>query len=253
MKGFKMQVLLTVALLCAAGTVQANWVTIDFPGATGTYPQGIYGNRIVGYYEDGAGDYHGFLYEGADWTTLDAPDAIDTRSFGIDGDNIVGWYQDPAGWHGFLCDGTSWQTVDVPGAHSTMAYGIDGANIVGLYDGKGFLYDGSNWTTLVFPGASYTHISDIDGHTMVGVYSVFYAPGPQTPYGFFYDGTTWTPLPEGDLGVCPSNWFNRHSFCFLLAPNPDYREGEFPCGESNVLLSQSGTHRCRKTDVCYVS
>jgi len=55
------------------------------------------------------------------------------------------------------------------------------------------------------------------------------------------------------LGVCPSNWFNRHSFCFLLALNPDYREGEFPCGGSNVLLSQSGTHRCRKTDVCYVS
>jgi len=55
------------------------------------------------------------------------------------------------------------------------------------------------------------------------------------------------------IGVCPSNWFNRHSFCFLLALNPDCREGEFPCGESNVILSQSGTHRCRKTDVCYVS
>ena len=41
---------------------EANWTTLDFPGASYTRALGIDGYNVVGEYEDGSG-YHGFLYQ----------------------------------------------------------------------------------------------------------------------------------------------------------------------------------------------
>ena len=78
MKLFKMQVLLTVVVLCIFGSARANWVRLDFPGATSTYAYDIDAGRIVGYYSFprgglGGGDppgNNGFVYEGGSWTEL---------------------------------------------------------------------------------------------------------------------------------------------------------------------------------------
>jgi len=57
-------------------------------GASNTYPYGIDGGNIVGYYSDGS--THGFIYDGTTYTTLNVPGADSTRAYGIDGSNIVG-------------------------------------------------------------------------------------------------------------------------------------------------------------------
>ena len=87
---FKMQVLLPAAVLCVCSSAQANWVTHDFPGATGTDALGIDGGNIVGDYWDDYDNYHGFLYDGVTSTTLDFPGAIETYASGIQGGSVVG-------------------------------------------------------------------------------------------------------------------------------------------------------------------
>ncbi|MBN2270770.1 MAG: hypothetical protein JXN61_09165 [Sedimentisphaerales bacterium] len=84
MKLFKMQILLTVAVLCAAGTAHANWVTLDYPGATGTWARGIDAGKIVGGYGSS-----GFLYDGGTWTTVAVPPDR-TELVAIDGGSILG-------------------------------------------------------------------------------------------------------------------------------------------------------------------
>ncbi len=76
----------------------ANWMSLDYPGATATYPNGIDGSNIVGSYIDSGGISHGFIYDGANWTTIDYPGAAGTSIHGIEGENIVGSF----GGHGFL-------------------------------------------------------------------------------------------------------------------------------------------------------
>jgi hypothetical protein len=94
LKGEKMKSLLIViaglALLIVISSAEANWTTLDFPGAEETYTFGIGGGKIVGAYLDTSGNLHGFLYDGANWATLDFPGAGATELNGIDGNRIVG-------------------------------------------------------------------------------------------------------------------------------------------------------------------
>ena len=113
MKRFRVQALLTVAVLCATGTAQANWVTLDYPGATHTYATDIDGNRIVGYYRDASGE-HGFLYYGTTWSTLDFPGADYTGLHGIDGDNIIGSAGGMIYGFEFVYEGAAWTILTDP-------------------------------------------------------------------------------------------------------------------------------------------
>ena len=70
------------------------YTTLDVPGASDTYPYGIDGINIVGWYRDSSD--HGFFYDGSTYTTLDVSGAISTYAYGIDGSNIVGYYIDGA-------------------------------------------------------------------------------------------------------------------------------------------------------------
>ena len=206
MKLFKMQVLLTLALLCAGGAAQANWVTLDFPGAERTYAYGIDGQRIVGRYIDSSGRSHGFIYDGTTWTPLDFPGAEDTQAYGVEGSRIVGRCTDADGTHGFLYDGDEWTTFDGPGAFITAACGIEGRTIVGFYiisvpepvllESYGFSLDDEDLTTIAKPGARFTQIFDIDAGNMVG----------RADYrGFLYDGAVWTDM-EHPYGHGP--WYS---------------------------------------------
>ena len=93
--------------LCMAVSVQAGYMytKLDVPGASSTYGYAIDGSNIVGWYEDGGGNNHGFNYDISTntYTTLDVPGAADTYAHSIDGGNIVGWYvAHGGGIYGFL-------------------------------------------------------------------------------------------------------------------------------------------------------
>jgi uncharacterized membrane protein len=111
--------------------------SIDFPGASDTFPRGINNNGyIVGAYRDATG-LHGFLKDGIGFSTIDFPGAYDYISpYDInDNGSIVGSYWDNAQvMHGFLIDSTGFYTIDFPGARATILYGINNSgNIVGSY------------------------------------------------------------------------------------------------------------------------
>ena len=89
MRLFKVQALLIMVVFCADGAAQANWVTLDFPGATSTRARGVDGDNIVGSYRDSSSNRHGFLYDGTSYTSLDFPGAPSTDAYGIDGRSIV--------------------------------------------------------------------------------------------------------------------------------------------------------------------
>lgn len=166
----------------------ATWTPIDRPGAIVTYPYGIEGENLVGWYDNGPSK-RGFLYDGSNWVDIDAPGATEgTFIYDIDGGRFVGSFRDTVGSHGFIYDGTDWQTLDMPGATHTTIYGIDGNNLVGRYfvgtsEVHGFLYDGASWMTLDMPGATWTWPMGIDGDKIVGTYDT---PGVSGAQSFMY-------------------------------------------------------------------
>src|SRR4029077_10279077 len=81
----------------------------------GTYPRGVSGTNVVGFFVDASHATHGFLYNGTTYTTLDYPGSTLTQAFGVQGNNIVGEYIDSSqNEHGFLYNGTNWMTLDEP-------------------------------------------------------------------------------------------------------------------------------------------
>jgi hypothetical protein len=171
-------------------TLIQNGVSKTNPWGNETYPWGIDGSNIVGYYDNG--DMHGFRYNGSMWITLNFV-ASDKRAYDISGSNIVGSCNINLSKHGFLYNGSSLVVLDAPEATSTTAHGIDGSNIVGYYlnvsGGHGFLYNGTSWTTIDMPGETFTCPFGIDGSNIVGYYT-----DVSGYHGFLYDGTSWTTL-----------------------------------------------------------
>ena len=189
-------------VIVACSSAQAiSWTTIDHPdaGPEGTYPTGISGNNVVGYYIGHSSGQRGFLYNGSTFTTIEAPQpAVNTWASGIDGDNIIGYYIEftsPAAFvtHGFLLNGSTFTTLDctLPGAVSTLPTSIDGNKIVGVYYdqvgyARGFQYDGVAYSALDDPWTSgSTYLLGIDGGQVVG-YSDSRA--------FVHDGSTFETL-----------------------------------------------------------
>ena len=86
----------------------------------GTFPQGIYGSTVVGYYRDVNGNSHGFMYDGSSFSPLDDPlGTRGTQPTGIFGSTIVGNYRDSSNVrHGFIAD------VPEPGALAITVLGL---------------------------------------------------------------------------------------------------------------------------------
>jgi len=204
---------------------QYQYTTINAPlGVYGTYPAGISGSNIVGYYEDASGTVHGFLFNGSTLTTLDDPLATgtDANGFsgtsadGISGSNIVGHYTGSDGNdHGFLFDGTTYTTLDEPlatgsdasGFSGTVINGISGSQVMGYYvDGNGkyhgFLYNGGVFSTLDDPlGARGTYPYGISGSNIVGLY----VDKTNHAHGFLFNGTKFTTLNFTPTGISGNN------------------------------------------------
>jgi len=71
--------------------VSQSYSTINDPlGVEGTFPNGISGKDIVGFYDDANGIQHGFLYDGNTFTTIDMPSSPDTNLAATDGTKIIG-------------------------------------------------------------------------------------------------------------------------------------------------------------------
>jgi len=180
------------AVLANAATYK--WMTFDYPNASYTYPQDIYGDKIVGYAVDSWSNGYSFVYDYKQktWTTLDsdynsdnAPDIWEAD--GISGNVIVGrsyFYK------GFSYDLETkvWKDIGYPGDNvdQTWARGIDGDNIVGWWDDYNhyysFLYNNNNgnYTTL---SINNNFIKDIQANDISGNYIV----GTLYDYAFLYD------------------------------------------------------------------
>lgn len=50
----KLMTVSVVMMFVCVSSVMADWITLDMPGALSTHPNGIYGNKIVGLYDDSA-------------------------------------------------------------------------------------------------------------------------------------------------------------------------------------------------------
>jgi hypothetical protein len=151
------------------------YVLSDMDNTGGTFPMGISGDSVVGYYTATNGVTHGFLYRGGTFTTLDDPEAGGpysefyyyvtggTWAYGIENGNIVGDYTDSSGnVHGFLYEDSNYTTMDDPdatyaanGGWGTHLLGISGGNIVGYLDivgvpygtTEGMLYNGIGYNS----------------------------------------------------------------------------------------------------------
>ena len=82
--------------------VTGDYTALDYPNAAGgTWPNGISGNSIAGFYTDTHGATHGFINNGRTLVTLDDPDCgpafTDTEPYGISGNTIVGGFRDSNG------------------------------------------------------------------------------------------------------------------------------------------------------------
>lgn len=181
--------------LLSGGTV----TTLDFPGASDTYPFGISeSGTIVGYFDslDEGGNvlaYHGFTLTNGIFTQFDFPGAADTAITGINarGDLVGTWdsgVTSPIA-HGFACSGGGCFSFDVPvaGATITQPNGISAnGEIVGVYQDSGgvlhgFVAVGASFTTLDFPGATGTIASGVNA---AGQISGRYFAGDGSIHGF---------------------------------------------------------------------
>jgi len=166
--------LVLVLVLTVAASANIAWTTIDYPGSTSTFVNGINNKGdVVGSYRDG-GDlfYHGFLLSGGVFTTIDYPSAYSTSAEGInDAGDIVGTYcpvQVPCEPTGFLLHNGIMTTIRVPGREYTWIHGINNAgDMVGesqLNKGTiGFvLKKGSGFTRIVALGAKATYVKGIN-------------------------------------------------------------------------------------------
>ncbi len=103
--------------------------------------------KVAGFYQDGSGNFHGFLLSGTTETDLNYPGSMDTQAFGVNNHGeIVGVYIDSGGvQHGFTYQGGIWTTVDDPNGIGTTT--INGVNDLGQLVG---FYVDANDNTLGF-------------------------------------------------------------------------------------------------------
>jgi probable HAF family extracellular repeat protein len=198
------------SLFSPAHSQNYNFTTLNLPGyadANGINASG----QIVGYYTDGSGQNHGFLYSGGSFTSLNDPSAgpsgygNGTFATGIsDQGQIVGNYylggaQTGAGSHGFLYGGSYTNFNHPAGVSGTYPTGINASGqIVGTYSNNGgysFLYSSGTYTPISDPlGDSGTFVSGINNlGQIVGSYDVC-CGGPT--HGFLYSGGTYTTIDD---------------------------------------------------------
>lgn len=195
---------LGLAIVCAAGPMGlsggplfTNFSSVSFPGSTLTVAEMINNaGTVVGFYNDAAGNTHGFSLAGGIYSTLDFTGASATFAKGINNPGmIVGDAVIDGNDLGFLLSGGTYTPIVVPGADSTDAAGInDTGEIVGSYQtasaAYGFLSIGGSITSFQVPGADDTLPGGInDAGQIVGSYDI-----GGVNNGFLLSGGSYTTL-----------------------------------------------------------
>lgn len=195
----------------APATPKYLFTSIDYPGATATFANGISPNGdIVGEYEDSLGVTHPFIRTSAGvYSTFEVPNAFgDSGANGMNASGqVVGGYTGFTTTNAYIRTGGNYMDLSpFPGAAVAKAYSInDAGHVVGYYEQpgtglfRGFLYDGTTYTELHDPSVIGTQAIGINNSDdIVG----YYFDG--SPHGYLYaDGEITTldyPLP-GALGT----------------------------------------------------
>ncbi|HEY7243386.1 MAG TPA: Ig-like domain-containing protein [Xanthobacteraceae bacterium] len=187
-------------------------------GADGTFPQGINNDgQIVGYYIDGSGVSHGYLYGGGSFLTIDAPSSTGPGGTNLNGINrqnqIAGWYSDGTSYHSFVYDDGSFAIINDPSAgnnssgtnryEGTYAKSInDKGQIVGYYIDSagiwhGFLDDNGVFTDIdAAPGATNVATGIDNNGQIIG----YYLDGSGY-HGFLDDNGVFTNIDAGGFTI----------------------------------------------------
>ena len=147
----------------------------------------------MGYYGDGSGVTHGYVYNmsTATYTTIDPPGSANTYVLATSGNDILGEYVAGGVAYGFLYNisTSAYTSFAPPGSVSTLADGVSGNEWWGYYgDGSGvthgYLYDMSTATYTSFdpPGSTNTFVYSMSGSNIAGNY----ADAGNVQHGFLY-------------------------------------------------------------------
>ncbi len=179
--------LLATMLLAPLSAAAQQFVTVDYPGATGTVVFGVNNaGQMVGAYTDSEGLLHGFSLIAGTYTEIDFPNGFSTQATGINNlGQIVGSYVDVSNVvHGFvLTNGVFTSVTDPAFACSTCAAEINDITDTGVMIGAaadanavihGIQDFNGTFTTLDVAGATYTALFGIPflNGDIVGSYSL---------------------------------------------------------------------------------
>ena len=200
-------VIFGVALAFAFGVISRSasaqrFITVSYPGATGTYTGGINNHgEIVGSYTDSSGVNHGYTLLNGQFTAFNVPGALGTFTGSVnDLGEIVGSYLDAADvLHGFLLNGATYSTIDFPGSYYTALYGINNLGemvgnyyITGSTVEHGFSLKAGVFTTIDFPGSNLQNYpSQVNNF---GVIAGGYLDANSIQHGFVYNAGTFTAI-----------------------------------------------------------
>jgi uncharacterized membrane protein len=147
-------------------------VSIDYPGAAGSWVFGGEGHNAVGGFRfDVSTDVvTAFTFIGGAYQILAIPNSTFSIATSFDGSgSIVGIYMGPTNLgRGFTYSGGSFSDVEFPGASLTVAMDVNGAGqIVGAFADPalvehGFVSSGGVFTAIDFPGATGTAAAGIN-------------------------------------------------------------------------------------------
>lgn len=185
--------LVFIAGFFSAVTVSAltySFTTIDFPGASSTGVGGINNHgHVVGSYQDAAGAYNGFVFNGNGFQAINYPGASYTTAEGINDQGLIaGGFESQGPMGGYLFDGQNFTPVSSPlGTHPDAFFvGLNNNGAaVGTLIGQSWLafeYNAGAYKYAMYPNAD-TYGTDInDAGVMVG--GMFSGQGN---HGFLYD------------------------------------------------------------------
>jgi hypothetical protein len=161
-------------------------------GLVGGYAGKVVGNDVVGYADNGSGQYHGMLWDASnpaaapvEFATSGGSTAVLANS--VSGNDVVGWasvggFSRPLLWS--LSSPASAPTILGLGTYtSAVPYWNDGTRIVGYADADPVLWDATSPTAAptalaVIPGSTFGLASMVQGDDIIG---------------YCYDGATFTP------------------------------------------------------------
>ena len=174
------------------------FVSIDYPGACGSFVFDGDGNDAAGTFTFDNEAFTAFTFTAGVYQILAVPNSIFSMATGFNGFGlIVGLYLDPTGaLRGFTDSGGSFSDVQFPGASGTEAIGAnDAGQIVGDYIDPanvqhGFVSSGGVFTAIDFPGATGTAAAGINATgDIVGSWS-----NGSGSHGFLLQSGAFTPI-----------------------------------------------------------